>query len=60
MTWGSFSEFVAMGGYALYVWGSYAATLGLMAAEVVLLIARKRKVLNELGSLTRVQGREIA
>ncbi|MEY3514441.1 MAG: hypothetical protein RL420_1464 [Pseudomonadota bacterium] len=25
MTWNSFSEFLAMGGYAQYVWGSFGA-----------------------------------
>ena len=60
MTWGSFSEFVAMGGYALYVWGSYAATLGLMAAEVVLLWLRKRTILEHLGLVARHESREPA
>ena len=35
------SEFLAMGGYGLYVWGSYGVTFALLAAEVVLLIKRK-------------------
>jgi heme exporter protein D len=33
MNWSSASEFFAMGGYALYVWGAYAACLALMAVE---------------------------
>ena len=37
------SEFWSMGGYAWYVWGSYGVTLALLAAEVVLLVRRKRK-----------------
>ena len=36
-------EFFAMGGYALYVWGSYAVTFALLAVEVVLLLKRKRE-----------------
>ena len=40
------SEFLSMGGYALYVWGSYAVTFVLLAAEAILvrrrLIHRKR------------------
>ena len=36
-------EFFAMGGYALYVWGSYAATFALLAVEVVVLLKRKRE-----------------
>jgi heme exporter protein D len=33
MNWTSASEFFAMGGYGLYVWGSYAVTLGAMLIE---------------------------
>lgn len=40
MNWGSASEFLAMGGYGLYVWGSYAVTLVLMLAEPVLTARR--------------------
>jgi heme exporter protein D len=36
-------EFFAMGGYALYVWGSYGVTFALLALEVVLLLKRKRE-----------------
>jgi len=40
------TEFLSMGGYAFYVWGSYAVTFLLLAAEVVLvrrgLMERKR------------------
>jgi heme exporter protein CcmD len=34
-----------MGGYALYVWGSYAVTAGLIALEVIMLILRRRNAL---------------
>jgi heme exporter protein D len=37
MHWSSLNEFWAMGGYGLYVWGSYAVTLALLILEVVLL-----------------------
>ena len=50
MNWASWNDFVAMGGYALYVWGSYGVTLGLMAAEVVLLMLRKRSLFGQLAS----------
>jgi heme exporter protein CcmD len=33
-----------MGGYALYVWGSYGVTFVLLGAEVLMLINRKRRV----------------
>ena len=52
MNWGSLENFLAMGGYAFYVWGSYFVTLGLVIAEIVLLALRKRSVLARL----RLQG----
>lgn len=45
MTWGSLDNFLAMGGFGLYVWGSYAVTLVLMIAEIVLLARRRRALL---------------
>ena len=42
MNWGSVSEFFAMGGYGLYVWGSYVVTFALIAAELVSLALRRR------------------
>ena len=38
------SEFLSMGGYGGYVWGSYGVTLVLLALEVVFLIRRKGKL----------------
>jgi heme exporter protein D len=37
------SDFLAMGGYALYVWGSYGVTFVLLAAEIALLVNRSKK-----------------
>lgn len=45
MSWASWSEFFAMGGYALYVWGSYAVTAGLIVVELVLLARRRAGIL---------------
>ena len=42
MNWGSLDAFIAMGGYGLYVWGSYAATAIAIGLEVALLVARHR------------------
>lgn len=42
MNWGGWNEFWAMGGYALYVWGSYAVTLALIVAEIAALRLRRR------------------
>ena len=40
--WSSFSEFLAMGGYGLYVWGSFGVTALIMAVEPIV-VARNRK-----------------
>jgi len=39
-----------MGGYAIYVWGSYGVTFGLIIVEIFLLRSRRRAVLEQLGS----------
>jgi heme exporter protein D len=53
MSWGSWSEFWHMGGYALYVWGSYAVTAGLIAAEIVMLRLRRRAALDRIAGSGR-------
>lgn len=45
MNWNSVSEFWAMGGYGLYVWGSFSVTFGLMVLEMVLARVRQRRAL---------------
>ena len=40
--WGSVSEFFAMGGYGLYVWGSYVVTAVALGVELVLVRRRTR------------------
>lgn len=42
MNWGSAGEFFTMGGYGLYVWGSYAVTFIVVALELWLLTVRRR------------------
>ena len=42
MSWGSLSEFLAMGGYGLYVWGSYAVTAGLIVVEITRTLNRAK------------------
>ncbi len=43
MKWGSFSEFLAMGGYGFYVWVSFGTTALCLVWEVVML--RRRQAL---------------
>jgi heme exporter protein D len=42
MQWNSAAEFFAMGGYALYVWGSMAATAFIILVEI-LAVRRRNK-----------------
>ena len=39
------SEFLAMGGYGFYVWGSYGVTFVFMAFEIVALKRRRKALL---------------
>jgi heme exporter protein D len=57
MNWQSWDQFVAMGGYGLYVWGSYFVTLALIAAEVGLVAKRRRNALRQLRSFARAEAR---
>jgi len=43
MTWGSASEFFAMGGYGLYVWGSFGVLALCMAFDALTAIKRHRQ-----------------
>ncbi len=52
MNWNSASEFFAMGGYGLYVWGSYLVTLAAMAVEPWLAARRHGRARSEIGSAT--------
>ncbi len=47
MMWGSFGAFVDMGGYGLYVWGSYGLGLALMLTEPLLAARRRRRALRD-------------
>jgi heme exporter protein D len=42
MNWSDFSEFAAMGGYGLYVWGSFGVTAIVMLGEMLSLRARRK------------------
>ncbi|GAB4398921.1 MAG: hypothetical protein OHK0048_11460 [Rhodoferax sp.] len=48
MQWHSLAEFLDMGGYALYVWGSFGITAVVMAAEIWQVRAQRRAVLRNL------------
>jgi heme exporter protein D len=56
MVWNSASDFFAMGGYGLYVWGSYGVTAAWMLLEPVLAARRHRAALRAVGELNDEQG----
>ena len=55
MIWNSWQDFWAMGGYGLYVWGSFGMTLMCIAGEVWLL--RRQRLQSRL-RLKRMQAWE--
>lgn len=48
MNWNNWNDFVAMGGYAPYVWGSFIVMAGALCCEVFLLGQRRRTIHAEL------------
>jgi heme exporter protein D len=52
------SEFFSMGGYALYVWGSFGMTALLMLAEPLLLRKRYKTIQARLRRIARMQDAE--
>ncbi|TCS73306.1 heme exporter protein D [Sulfuritortus calidifontis] len=53
MEWGSWEAFWAMGGYGLYVWGSFAVTALVIVIEVVQLRQAGRQTLQQLKRLNK-------
>ena len=51
----SITEFFNMGGYALYVWGSFGATALLMVLEPILVRKRRADILKRLDRMARVK-----
>ncbi|MCB1954292.1 MAG: heme exporter protein CcmD [Rhodocyclaceae bacterium] len=60
MHWNSWQDFWAMGGHGLYVWGAYAVTLAVVVTEVVILLVKRKSILEHLGRLTRLHRRREA
>jgi heme exporter protein D len=48
MIWNSVGEFFAMGGYALYVWGSFGVTAVALVIEPILARKRRSDIVNSL------------
>ncbi len=54
----SVAEFFHMGGYALYVWGSFGVSLLLMVLEPILLRGRRRNILKRIARMARIDAGE--
>jgi heme exporter protein D len=48
VNWGSWDNFLRMGGYGFFVWGSYGMTVAIIAIEVWQLKVRRRRAVTEL------------
>lgn len=46
--WNSFFDFLAMGGYAFYVWGSFLAVAIIMFFEIVIIKKNYQKTIQKL------------
>ena len=48
MIWNSPADFFAMGGYALYVWGSFGVCVIALVVEPILVSKRRNEILKSL------------
>jgi len=55
MNAGSLSEFFNMGGYALYVWGSFGATFLVILLEPLLVWRRHQSILQRIRRMVRLE-----
>ena len=50
MIWNSWNDFWAMGGYGLYVWGSFGVTALCMLVEIVWVQRAREQALNQIAN----------
>ena len=53
--WQSFSDFLAMGGYGLYVWGSFGVTALVLAIEPIMAVRRRTQLIARLKRQLRAE-----
>ena len=46
--WNSFGEFLAMGGYGIYVWGSFGLTAAIMLVEPIMAVRTRKNLVARL------------
>jgi heme exporter protein D len=57
--WNSFSDFLAMGGYGLYVWGSFGMTALIMAVEPMMVARHRKATIARLKRQLRAESRSL-
>jgi heme exporter protein D len=55
--WNSFADFLAMGGYGLYVWGSFGVTALIMTIEPILVARNRTTTIARLKRQMRAEAR---
>ena len=60
MIWSSLAEFVAMGGYGVFVWGSVGVSAALLALEVWGVRVGRRQALDAVHEAMDAEGDELA
>ena len=55
--WNSFSDFLAMGGYGLYVWGSFGLTALIMIVEPIVVARNRKNTISRLKRQLRAESR---
>ncbi len=56
MNWSSLADFAAMGGHAIYVWGSYFMGGAALTWEMLMVTQRRRRAVQDLRDMARMQG----
>lgn len=55
--WKSFSDFLAMGGYGFYVWGSFGLTALIMLIEPIVAVRNQKTLIARLKRQLRAEAR---
>ncbi len=55
--WNSFSDFLHMGGYGLYVWGSFGVTALIMIVEPIIVARNRKNTISRLKRQLRAESR---
>ena len=53
--WNSFADFLTMGGYGLYVWGSFGVTALIMVVEPIVAVRNRKALVARLKRQARAE-----